>query len=73
MINLVTICHQSYYNIIDYIPHAVHFIPVTYFKTGSLYLLISLTDFVYPPSSLPSGNPLFVPCIYESVFVCFVF
>ena len=29
-INIVTICHQSYHNIIDYIPNAIHFISVTY-------------------------------------------
>lgn len=31
---------QRYYNIIDGIPYAVHFIPVTSFLMGSLFLLI---------------------------------
>ena len=50
IISLVTICHQRYYVIIDYIIHILHFIPVTYFATGSLYLLPSLTYFSLPPS-----------------------
>ena len=71
---------ESYYNIIDYILHAVHFILwLTYFVTGSLYLLISLTHFFHSPTSFLSGNHLFVLCIYDSVsvllclFICFAF
>jgi len=30
--------HQSYYNIVDYIPYAVHYIPVTGFRTVSLHM-----------------------------------
>ena len=47
---------QSYHNIIDYIPCVVHYIPVIYFITGSLYLLIPFTYFTHLPISLPSGN-----------------
>ena len=46
MISLSTIYHLSYYNIIDYIPHAVHFIPVTHlfyfiFKNLFIYLFLA--------------------------------
>ena len=37
---------QSYYSIIDYIPQAIHIIPMTYFLTGSLYLLTLFTYFI---------------------------
>ena len=41
---------KSYYKIIDYIPCAVHYIPViTYFIIGGLYLLI---PFTISPSAL---------------------
>ena len=45
-ISLITIYHQSYYNVIDYIPYIVYYIswPI-YFVTGSLYLLIPFTIF----------------------------
>ena len=60
IIILVIICYyKSYYNIIDYIPHARHFILVTYFITGNVYLLIFLTHV----------NHLFIYYIYESVSV----
>ena len=50
-----------------------------YSATGSLYLLISLTYFFPPQTPIPSGNHLFVLCIYNSasillyLFICFVF
>ena len=44
MIRLVTSVNtQSYSNIIDDTPYAVHCIPVTYSIAGSLYFLLSLT------------------------------
>ena len=40
-ISLVTIClHTSYYNNIDHILYTLYYIPMTYFTTGGLYLLI---------------------------------
>ena len=49
---------------------------LTCFITRSLYLSISLTYFIHPPTSLPYGNHQFVLCIYESVliylFICFI-
>ena len=40
MINLVAIYHhQSYYNIIDYISCATHYIPTPSFKLGDLLIL----------------------------------
>ena len=44
-----------------------------YFVTGRLYLLISHTYFSHPRTPLPSGNHLFVPFIYDSVSVSFIF
>ena len=37
-----------------------------YFVAGIFYLLISLTYLTHPPTPLPSGNHLFVLCIYDS-------
>ena len=55
--SLVTIYHRtSYYNIIGYVPYAVQNIPMTYFVTVSLYLLILFTYFAHPPTPLSSGN-----------------
>ena len=44
-----------------------------YFITGSLSLLTSLTYFSHPTTPLPSGNHLFVLCIYDSVSVLCLF
>lgn len=57
----------------------ISFSGLIYFVTGSLNFLIFLIYFIHPPTSLPSGNDLFVLCIYESVPVlfclltCFIF
>ena len=81
-ISLVTICHQSYYNIIDYIPHVAHFIPVTHLFCNWKFIPHTLPKspyFTHPPVSLSSGNHPFVLCICESASVllcfsiCFVF
>lgn len=70
IIILVIICYyKSYYSIIDYIPHAGHFILVTYFITGNVYLLIFLTHVTPPLTFLPSVIHLFIYYIYESVSV----
>ena len=53
---------QSFYNITDYIPYAVHYIPLIYFITRNLYLLIYLTFFP------PNPSPLAVICLF-SVFM----
>ena len=44
-----------------------------YFATESLYLLIFITYFSTLPTPIPTGNHLFVLCIYDtvSVFLCF--
>ena len=60
---------QNYYSIIDCIPYAVHYIPMTYFITGSLYCLILYTCFAKHPTHLLSGNHQFVLCICKSVSV----
>ena len=40
-ISLVTIClHTSYYNNIDHVLYTLYYIPMTYFMTEGLYLLI---------------------------------
>ena len=61
-VSLVTICtHTSCYNITDHIPYAVYYIPVTYYITGGLNLLIPFTSFARSPSTLvSSGNHLCV-------------
>ena len=53
-------------------PYAVYYLPMAYFLTGRLYLLIPFTYYVH---SIPFhfNNYLFVLCFYESVSFCFVF
>ena len=58
--SVATICHYTtYYNIIDYIPCAVPFIPLTYsfHMDGSLYLPLPLPMLLVSPtpSSLASS------------------
>lgn len=48
---LPSVTIQSEYNIIGYISHTVHNIPITYFITRSLYLLFLFTHFA--PCSQP--------------------
>lgn len=76
-ISLVTVTIQSYYNSIDYILCAIHYIPwLIFFVTGSLYLLIPYIYFAFF-QSLPTlvTNSLFL--VYMSLFLfcfaCFVF
>ena len=69
-VDLFTICHhESCHSIISYLPYPVYYIPMSIFKTGSLYLLISLIYFTLTPIPLLSANQKFVPCIYEHVSV----
>ena len=77
MIDLVTTTMQSYYNIIDCISHAVHFIPKTQFFCNWKFLCLNYSYVFYSsPQPLPSANHLFVLCICECVpvpvFIMFV-
>ena len=60
---------QNYYSIIDYISYVVHYIPVAYFITGRLYLLIPVTYFIPPlyTPSLPWQPP--VCSLYPFIFI----
>lgn len=72
-IGLVTI--QNYDNVIDCISYAVHYIPVTYFISGSLYLLIPFTYFPCLPNHFPlrlKPNSLF-PVFVNLFLFCFAF
>ena len=71
---------QSYYNIIDHIPYAVLYIPMSYlFYNWKLVSLNLFHLFRLPLTPLPSSNHQFDLCVYESVsvlfylFLCFVF
>ena len=44
------------YRVIVWSRHAVHYISMTYFITGSLYSLIHSTHFAHPATALPSGS-----------------
>ena len=70
------VCHHvEIFTLFLTVSYALHFIPVTftfiYFITGNLYLLVSLTYFTPYLNPLPSGDHLFVLCVYESVFGLF--
>ena len=70
MRSLVTICHQRYYIIIDYIHHTVHFIGVTHlFVTRSLYHSTSLTYFSLPPTP----SLLATTCFFSVSMTLFLF
>lgn len=72
MTNLVTMCHQSVYSIAGYIPYATHYISMTYFMTGTLYLLIPSTCLYFARS--PTLLTLWqTPVCALSVKVCFCF
>ena len=67
---------QCCYSIIDYIPHAVPFIPVTYsFHNWKPVSPTPLHLFCPSPHPCPSGNHSFVLCIYrlDSAFCFFVY
>ena len=75
MVDLVTVTIQSYYNVIDSIPFAIHYISVNlyvYFIAGNLYLLI---PFTYLPDT-PPHSPLMTTSLFSvpvSLFlICFV-
>ena len=51
MISLGTIYHHKSYYSIDYILYRVNCIPMIYFMSGSLYLLIPFTYYVNLPTS----------------------
>ena len=73
-VNLVTMSPYKYITLLLTIFPilSISFPWFIYFVTGNLYLLISLTYFTHPPPLLPSGNHLFVLCIYDSVLFCYV-
>lgn len=60
---------HSYYDIIDYVPQAVHYIPVAYFTTENLYYLILFSFWGHPPS--PVAIYQFVPLLFYSFVLCF--
>ena len=64
---------QSYYNIIDHIPYAVYYIPMTLLYNWKVVPLNPLTISPTPQPALPSGSHPFVLCIYASVFILFCF
>ena len=73
-ISQVTICHHiNILHSFDYIPHCIFHTGDFYFATWSLYFFISLTSFFPPPTPLPSGNHLFVLCIYNYVLFIHLF
>ena len=54
MKSLVTICHQSYYNIINHILNVVHYITITYlFYNWEFVPLNPLHLFSQPPNLSP--------------------
>ena len=76
MVNPVTICYhiKSLLTCWLMFPTLCTSYPwVIYFVTESLCLLISLPYFSPSPVSIPSGNHLFVLCIYDSVLFVFFF
>ena len=60
-----------YYNIIDYIPWAVHFISMTHLFYNWKFVPSNHPHLFhpFPPIPLCSSNHLFVFCLYESCFV----
>ena len=74
MITISVVTIQNYYNIIDYIPYAVLFIPVIILLTGNLYLLIPLPIFTHPPTPTPlATTSLFSVFMSLFSFLFFVF
>ena len=79
ILSLVTICHHTKvlhcYWLSSPCCLYISFLWLIYFVTGSLYLLVSLTYFTHLPTPLPTGNHLFVLCIYDfvSVLLCLFF
>ena len=77
---VVYVTIQRYSIGIDYIPHLVHRIRVTHIFCSWKFVPVNLPHgFLSSLHPLPSGNPLFVLCIYNSVsvllylLICFVF
>ena len=79
-VSLVSICYYTellhYY---DYIPYAVHYIPMILFYNCK-FVPLNFIPLNHPsPTSLAFGNQQIVLCIYESaivllwLFICFVF
>ena len=75
MIGLVTV--WSYYNtlnynIIDCIPSAIHYIPVTHLFYNWKFIPFNLPQLLHSlPTPLYSGNHQFVPCMYKFASVLF--
>ena len=82
-VQLPSVTIKSYYVIIDYILHTVHFTPMTHLFCNQKFVPFNLPQlFLLSPTPtrlLPSGNHLFVLCIYDCVSVllclsiCFIF
>ena len=53
----------TYYVIIDYIPYAVLYIPMTTFTTGNLYIL----NIIPCPPIFPSLPPIWQPSIWRTL------
>ena len=68
-INIVTICHQSYYNIIDYISIAIHFISVTCLFYYWKFVPLNFPHLFY----LSSYLPLAIPCLFPVSISLFLF
>ena len=56
---------QRYYIVIDYIPHIVHFLPVTHLFCNGKFVPINLSHLFFSSPHTP-GNHLLVFCIYNS-------
>ena len=62
---------QSYYNIVDYIPHAVHFIPMTHLFYNWKFVPLNLPHLFH---SSPHTPPLWQPPVCSLyLWVCFCF
>ena len=75
-VSLVMICHHERYCIvIDYLPHTLHFIPVSNLLCNEKFVCLNLPHWLLSSPYTPlSGNHLFVFHIYESFcFVMFVY
>ena len=62
---------QRYYIVTDYIPHSVHFIPVTHLFCNWKFVPINL-NYQFPPhKAIPYGNHLFFSLHLIALFLYF--